>query len=319
MEAIVYRKYGPPSVLHFAEVKAPEPKANELLIKIHASTVTSGTIWIRKGKYPGSWVLSFFIRLFFGISRPKHPIIGFEFSGIVEKTGDEVTSFKAGDKVYGTTTGLSAGAYASYICVPEKWKLGVVALKPAELSFNEAAALPVGSMTALQLLTKAKIKKGKSVLVYGASGSVGTYAVQIAKYFGTEVTAVAGTNSRDLAKSIGADYTISYQTIDIALYKNCFDVVIDAVGKLPAAVLKSMMKKGGHFASVKSMTNEKTDYLEFLHGLVRQGRLHPVLDRIYSWREIVQAHEYVETGRKKGNVVIEIIKSEENYGKAMPQ
>lgn len=180
MKACVYNSYGPPEVLQIKEVKQAIPLSNEVLIKVYASTVSAATIWIRRGAYPGSRLFTFIIRLQYGFTKPKKSILGFEFSGVVASVGKDVTLFKVGDEVYGTTTGLKHGAYAEYVCVPQRWKCGVIAHKPPSLTFEAAAALPVGGMTALQLLLKANIQLGYKVLIYGASGCVGTYGVQIA-------------------------------------------------------------------------------------------------------------------------------------------
>lgn len=308
MQAIVYKEYGPPSVLHLAEIEKPIPKKDEVLVKVIASTVTAGSIWLRKGSYPSSWLYTLFIRLFFGIIKPRRPVIGFEFSGIVEESGNEVTMFRKGDHVYGTTKGLKNGAYADYVCVPEKRKSGVISLIPEGFSFEAAAALPIGGMTALQLLKRAGIKKDMHVLIYGASGSVGTYAVQIAKYYSCFVTAACSRANFDLVRSIGADRVIDYKKLVAMPFKNEFDIVFDAVGKLSPSVAKSMRRTGGRNISVTESTNEKCEYLQCLHEIIKKGKLEPVIDRVYSIHEIVKAHAYVEEGHKKGNVVIKLVK-----------
>lgn len=306
MKSVVYTTYGPPTVLQQQEVEKPIPKPNEVLVKVYASTVTSGVTWIRKGTFPSSKILSFFLRLVFGLTKPRRSILGFEFSGIVEAVGTEVDNFSIGDAVYGTTTLLKQGAYAEYVCIPEKWKQGVITHKPESLTFNEAAALPIGSMTALQLLKKANIKKHHSVLVYGASGSVGTYTVQLAKYFEGKVTAVCSTANLELVKSIGADTVIDYTKTPLANHKQQFDIVIDAVGKLSTATLKSLTKKGGKYVTVKTSTNEKTEYLDIVEQAINEGKLQPVIDKVYPLEKIVEANEYVDLGHKRGNVVIQI-------------
>lgn len=304
MRAVVYTEYGSPSVLQLREVEKPVPKNKEMLVKVHASTVTAGATWIRKGHYPGSKLFTCLIRLVFGITKPKRTVLGFEFSGIVEDVGKDVNLFQIGDKVYGTTTGLKNGAYADYVCIPEKWKHGVVALKPGNITFKEAAALPIGGMTALQILMKAKMKLGDKLLVYGASGSIGTYAVQIAKYFDTTLTAVCNNANIVLVKSIGADEVVDYTKQDITQYKDRFDIIFDAVGKIKTSKLKPLLKRGGKFCSVKSLTNERPEYLDMLHKMISEGKLKPVIDREYSLEQIVEAHKYVDLGHKKGNVVI---------------
>ncbi|MNJ85848.1 alcohol dehydrogenase [compost metagenome] len=304
MKAIVYHTYGAPEVLQVQEIEKPVPKGNEVLVKVHASTVTAGTIWIRKGEFPGSRLFTFLLRLMYGFKQPQKPVIGFEFSGIVEAAGANVGKFKKGDSVYGTTTDLKQGAYAEYVCIPESWKQGVIAHKPETLSFEEAAALPIGAMTAYHILQKKSIQKGAKVLVYGASGSVGSYAVQLAKFQGADVTAVCSAANLELAKSLGADEAIDYQTNDLSQLTKRFDVVFDAVGKLPSAKGRSLLKPGGKWCSIKSMTSEKTSYLDEFHKMISDGKLKPVIDRTYPLEEIVDAHRYVESGRKKGNVVI---------------
>lgn len=306
MRAVVYSNYGPPSVLHLTELTRPVPKPHEVLIRVHASTVTAGGCWVRQGAFPDSRGLTFFLRLFFGITRPRRPVLGFEFSGVVEAVGKAVTRFSTGDAMYGTTTGLQQGAYAEYVCIPESWRLGVMALKPAELTFGESAALPVGGMTAFQILQKANIQQGHQVLVYGASGSVGTYAVQLAAYFGGRVTAACSQANRALVQSIGADTVSDYAQLDITRWAGQFDVVFDAVGKLPPSVGKRLVKKGGHFLTVKSVTDEKIAYLHALEAIIAEGRLKPVIDRTYALEDIVNAHTYVDLGHKKGNVVVTV-------------
>ncbi|WP_300659793.1 NAD(P)-dependent alcohol dehydrogenase [Fluviicola sp.] len=304
MKAIVYHTYGAPEVLQFQEIEKPIPKANEVLVKVHASTVTAGTIWVRKGEFPESRLFTFLLRLMNGFKQPQKQVIGFEFSGIIESAGVNVSKFKKGDPVYGTTTDLKQGAYAEYVCVPESWKQGVITRKPDFLSFEEAAALPIGAMTAYHILQKKSIQKGAKVLVYGASGSVGSYAVQLAKFKGAHVTALCSAPNLDLVKSLGADKVIDYRTTDLSQFDKHFDVVFDAVGKLPSSKGKSLLQQGGKWCSVKSMTSEKTSYLNEFHQMISDGKLKPVIDRTYPLEEIVEAHRYVESGRKRGNVVI---------------
>ena len=304
MKAAIYTEYGSPEVLQFQEVAKPIPKKNELLIHVHASTVSAGAVWIRKGQFPGSKLFTFLLRLQFGLFRPKQPILGVEFSGIIEAVGDEVSLFKKGDAVYGTTTGLKNGAYADYVCIPESRTQGVVAIKPHQLSFAEAAALPVGGMTALQILAKVPIRAGHRILIYGASGSVGSYAVQIAKYFGATVTAVCSTANVELVKSIGTDEVIDYTKDDLGRFNGRFDIVFEAVGKVKSSALKPLLNPTGKFCSIKSLTAEKTKYLDFLHQMIANGQLKPVIDRVYPFDQIVEAHKYVDLGHKKGNVVL---------------
>lgn len=298
MRAIVCTKYGSPDVLQLKEVEKPIPRDNEILVNIYASTVTRGDVIIRK--IPRLILLP--MGMLFGFKAKK--ITGHEFSGEVEKVGKYVKSFKKGDQVFGTTTGLSCGGNAEFVCVPEKWKRGMVTKKPANTSFEEAVVVPIGGTTALQILRKGKIQEGQKVLIYGASGSVGTYAVQLAKYFGAEVTAVCSTRNLELAKSLGADNTIDYTKEDFTKSSQTYDIIFDAVRKTSSSRSKSSLKKNGLFLSVKSLTSEKTEDLNFLKELIEAGQLKSVIDKHYPLEQIVEAHRYVDKGHKRGNVVI---------------
>lgn len=306
MKAAVYLKYGSPDVLNLVEVNKPIPKDNEILIKIHAATVTSGDVRLRGSDFPPLFWLP--ARLIFGLFKPKKKILGHELSGVVEEKGKEVTKFNIGDEVFGTTTMLKTGSYAEYICLPEKWKHGVVNLKPVNLNFKESAALPIGGMTALFLLEKANITLDQKVLIYGASGSVGSYAVQIAKSFGASVTAVCSSSNVELLKSLNADKVLDYTKEDYTLLKNDFDIVFDAVGKTTKAKAKGILNKQGAFVSVKMITSEKVEHLLKLKDLAEKGKIKPIIDKYYSLEEIVSAHKYVDLGHKTGNVVIELLK-----------
>ena len=304
MKAAVYTSYGSPSVLKVTEIEKPIPKANELLVKIHAATVTAGDIRLRASDFPPLFWLP--ARLMFGLFKPKKKILGHEFAGVVEAVGEKVSKFTIGDEIFGTTTMLSTGSYAEYVCVPEAWKSGVVAKKPKNLSFEESAALPVGAMTALYLLKKAKMDRSKEVLIYGASGSVGSYAVQLAHHLGKSVTGVCSTSNIDMVKSLSADEVIDYKKQDYTTRSQDFDIVFDAVGKTSKTVAKKVLKKHGVFVSVNMLTSEKIEDLLEIKQTAEAEKLKPYIDKTYSLEQIVEAHKYVDSGRKRGNVVIKI-------------
>jgi alcohol dehydrogenase len=309
MKAAVYNTYGPASVLKLIEVEKPRPKDNEILVKIHAATVTSGDIRLRSSDFPPLFWLP--ARLIFGLFRPKKTILGHELAGSVEEIGKNVKKFSVGDLVFGTTTMLNTGSYAEYICLPEEWKSGVVALKPKNMSFQEAAALPVGAMTALFLLDKASggrgIQKGQKVLIYGASGSVGSYAIQLAAQKGASVTGVCSGSNLEMVKSLGAQNAIDYKVADYSEGQEKFDIIFDAVGKTTKTKAQKVLNTGGVFVSVKMLTKEKDEHLRQIKELAENGSLKPFIDKSYSLDEIVSAHTYVDRGRKRGNVVIEVL------------
>jgi NADPH:quinone reductase-like Zn-dependent oxidoreductase len=300
MKAIVSTHAGPPEVLQLQEVAKPTPGANEVLIRVHAATVTAGDVMLRK--LPGWMWLP--MRLFSPHRRKQIP--GHELAGEVVAVGEGVTRFAVGDQVFGTTTGLSVGANAEYVCLPEAWPAGVLARKPANLSYAEAAALPVGGMTALQLLRKGKVQANQKVLIYGASGSVGSMAVQLARHLGAEVTGVSSGANAALVRSLGAEHVIDYTKDDFAVSGETYDVIFDAVGKGSAARSKRALKPGGRYISVATLTRENTDDLNVIRELAEAGAAKAVIDRRYPLAQAADAHRYVETGRKRGNVVLTV-------------
>lgn len=321
MKAIVYEEYGSPEVLHLKEVEKPTPKHNEVLVKVSTTTVTAGDTRMRSFTVP----LSFWLpaRLTLGMTKPKHPILGMELAGEVAAVGKDVKQFKPGDKVFASTIELRRGAYAEYVCLPAD---GVLAKKSAKLTCEEATTLPIGGRTALYFLREANVQRGQKVLIYGASGSVGTFAVQLAKYFGAEVTGVCSTANLEMVKSLGADRVLDYTQEDFTLHSAAYDVVFDTVGKLPYAdALRTLKENGTYLQAVSApgisirmkwtamTSNKKTvgggpppeaEDLVFLKELVEAKKIKPVIDRCYSFKQIVAAHRYVDTGRKKGNVII---------------
>ena len=320
MKAIVYERYGPPEVLELMEVAKPTPKHNEVLIKTYATTVTSADWRVRSLEVPLGFRL--IVRLVFGILKPKQPILGSELAGVIESIGKDVAKFKVGDQVFAFSD-ASMGCHAEYKCMPQD---GAVVLKPPSLSYDEAAALSFGGTTALDFLRRGKLHGGEKVLVNGASGGVGTAAVQLAKYFGADVTGVCSTANMELVRSLGARHVIDYTKEDFTQNGETYDVIMDTVGTAPFSRSKDSLKAGGRLLMVLaglpdmlripwvSVTSSKkviagpvavrAEDLRFLAGLAEAGEFRPVIDRRYPFEQIAQAHSYVDTGRKKGNVII---------------
>ncbi|GGO01059.1 NAD(P)-dependent alcohol dehydrogenase [Saccharibacillus kuerlensis] len=304
MKAVICTNYGPPEVLKIQEVDRPTPKDHEVLIKILAASAHIGDTRIRKAD-------PLLVRLLFGMLKPKkNLILGLEVSGVIEAVGKDVQSFKPGDEVFGLT-GFRGGC-AEYICLPGKVeqgtgeKKGMVVLKPGHLSHEEAAVVPSGALTALKNLQKANIRSGQKVLIYGASGSLGTYAIQLAKYYGAEVTAVCSRGNFELVRSLGADQVIDYTVEDFTASETRYDIVYDAVIKSKAAQCQKILTPNGIFVNNSRLAKiEEADFL-FIKSLLEDHKLKPVVDRTYALKEIVKAHRYVDTGRKKGNVAITI-------------
>jgi NADPH:quinone reductase-like Zn-dependent oxidoreductase len=326
MKAIVWTKYGPPEVLRLEEVEKPTPKANEVLIRIFATTVTAGDCEARNLKFPILFRLP--MRMYVGLRKPKRiTILGQELAGEIESVGKDVKLFKTGDQVFGTT-GLGFGAYAEYICLPETSAMGVLATKPANMTYEESAAVPTGGLEALHFIRKGKIQRGEKVLIIGAGGSIGTFAVQLARHLGAEVTGVDSTSKLEMVRSIGANHVVDYTQEDFTKTGETYDVILDVPGKSSySRSIKSLKQNGryllanpglahmlrGTWTSMRSSKkvifgagHQKTEGLIFLRDLIEAGKIKAVIDRCYSLEHTAEAHRYVETGRKNGNVSLTV-------------
>jgi NADPH:quinone reductase-like Zn-dependent oxidoreductase len=330
MKAVVATKYGPPEVLQLQEVAKPAPKDNEILVKVRATTVNVGDVRMRSFAVPPMFWLAG--RLALGVTKPRDAILGMELAGEVEAAGKAVTQFKVGDQVLASTFKEHYGAHAEYKCLPED---GAVVVKPQNASYEEAATLPISANTALYFLKAGNIRPGSKILINGASGSVGTFAVQLARYFGAEVTGVCSTGHVALVKSLGAGRVIDYTQADFTSDGETYDVIFDAASKTTFAQCQGALKKEGYYLNTVmvdaalegpwyAMTAHKhvvggtavasRESLVFLKELVEAGRLKPVIDRCYPLEQMVEAHRYVDTGHKAGNVVVTVAGNKETLG-----
>ncbi|MBT2289350.1 NAD(P)-dependent alcohol dehydrogenase [Paenibacillus albidus] len=302
MKAVVCMKYGAPDVLEIKEVAKPNPKANEILIKIYATSVATGDCRVRSFKSP--FLLWLPMRMVLGLRKPRKPILGVELAGEIEAIGPAVKRFKKGDRVYGLT-GIRFGAHAEYTCMPED---SAVSLKPQNATYEEAAAVPFSGTTALYFLRKGNIREGQKVLVYGASGAVGSSAVQLAKHFGAKVTGVCSTANFEWVKSLGADKLVDYTKEDFTAKGEQYDLILDAVGKTSKSACAKALAPNGVYVSVEGqgIAKVRAEDLVFLKELTETGKLQAVIDRVYPLEKIAEAHRYVEQGHKKGNVIIRI-------------
>jgi len=326
MKAVVQTKYGPPDVLQLQEVEKPTPKENEVLIRIYATTVTAGDCEMRSLKLPLGYQLM--MRIGFGFRGPRNKKTGTEVAGEIEAVGKDVRLFKEGDQVFGSA-GMSFGANAEYICLPEKpgEMEGGVAIKPANMTYEEAAAVPFGGRDALHFLRKGDIQSGQKILINGAGGSIGTFAIQLAKHFGAEVTAVDSTAKLDMLRSIGADYVVDYTQEDFTKRGEIYDVIFDVIGVIKFSRSEKSIKQNGTYLLANPasqlvqglwtrMTSSRKVIMEtssgtiadliFLRKLIEAGKLKTVIDRSFPLEQIVEAHRYVEKGGKLGNVVITV-------------
>ena len=326
MRAVVTTKYGPPEVLEIREVEKPTPKDNEVLIKVYATTVTAGDCEMRSLDLPVGYQLM--LRLGFGISGPRKKIPGTELAGEIEAVGQDVKQFEVGDQVFGSA-GVGFGANAEYICLPEELgeMEGGVALKPANMTYEEAATVPFGGRDSLHFLRLGNIQSGQKILINGAGGSIGTFAIQLAKHYGAEVTAVDSTAKLDMLRSLGADHVVDYTQEDFTQSGEIYDVIFDVIGKVSFSRAEKSIKPDGTYplanpvsqmlgALWTRMTSSNRVVMQtasgtiadlvFLRGLIEEGKLRTVIDRTYPLEQIVEAHRYVEKGGKLGNVVITV-------------
>lgn len=325
MKAVVCTQYGSPDVLQLQEVEKPTPKDNEVLIKIRATTVTAGDARLRGFNVPPSFKLM--MGLAVGFRKPRKPILGVEIAGEIEAVGEDVTQFKVGDEVF-ASMGFRFGAYAEYACIGEKQ---AIALKPTNMTFEEAAVVPIGASTALYFLRRGNIQPGQKVLIYGASGSIGTFAVQLAKHFGAEVTGVCSTANLDMVQSLGADKVIDYTKEDYSKNGEVYDLIFDTVGKSSFGIARQSLTPSGRYLLadgglghifqsvwtsvarkqklVSGMSPDDKESLLFLKELIEDGKLKSVIDKCYPLEAIAEAHRYVDTGRKKGNIAITVAAS----------
>jgi NADPH:quinone reductase-like Zn-dependent oxidoreductase len=330
MKAVVYTEYGSPDVLQLKEVEIPVPRDNEILVRVHATSVNIGDLWARNFKEitPSSFTMPLPLwlpsKMYFGFTKPKINILGSEFAGEVEAAGEDVKRFKKGDQVFGYR-GQKMGAYAEYLCIPED---SLVTIQPANMTYEKAAAVPYGALTALSLLQKANIHPGQKVLINGASGSIGSAAVQLAKHFGAEVTGVCGTSRLELVKALGADKVLDYTREDFTKNGETYDLIFDILGKSSFSSCRNCLKQNGIYllASFKmkqliemlwtslggrkrvicALSSENPEDLGLIKSLVEQGKIKSIIDRCYPLEQTGEAHRYVEKGSKMGSVIITI-------------
>jgi len=311
MKAVACPRYGPPEVLELIDMPKPRPRPGELLIRVYATAVTTSDVRVRAFRFPLNRPIGLLIRAAIGITKPRNPILGINFAGVVESAGSKVTRFKPGDEVHGMT-GFRMGMYAEYVCVSEK---AAIAIKPSSLDFEEAAGIVYGALIAGDCLNRAGIQSRKRVLVYGASGANGTAAVQLAKHYGASVTAVCSSRNFELARSLGADRTLDYTNEDTLPDDERYDLVFDAVGVDKTSALKEACRKaltpGGVYTSVDDGTPvSRAENLVLVNRLAEEGAYQTVIDRRFAFEDMVEAHRYVDSGRKRGNVVATVVSTD---------